>query len=287
VDLPAQFEWPSDQVAQRAFALTKLAPGALLSAPGSGDLVEVVDAVLLEGRHPIAFRLIDRVAVNFAGADPGDRRRAAELLLTLCRRGSLELRASFFAVAAKRLGDALELETTPRRSSAWPSAPGPGSSSAPPRATGTWPRAWPSRSVAVATSAAARRRRASTRSASACSPRSSRTARRAPLRDDRGRLAAGAAQAARVIEGMGAVAVDRLVRALKQTGAPAVEAFLIDMLAALAPESEAALQREVTPFAPGEATCRLLRAAASCAATPRPCSSPPSRARTASCRRRP
>jgi len=57
------------------------------------------------------------------------------------------------------------------------------------------------------------------------------------------------------------VAVDRLVAALQSTGRGRVETFLIDMLAALAPDSERALQKAVTPFAPSESTRRLLRAA--------------------------
>jgi hypothetical protein len=68
-------------------------------------------------------------------------------------------------------------------------------------------------------------------------------------------------RAARVLEGMGVVAVGPIIEALKRTTRGRVETFLIDMLAALSPDSEQALQKEITPYTAAASTKRLLRAA--------------------------
>ncbi|MBX3471861.1 MAG: HEAT repeat domain-containing protein [Planctomycetes bacterium] len=262
-DLPAQFEWPSDAVAQRAYALTKLPPAELLASPASGELAEVLEMVLLEGRPNLAFRVVDRVAVNFAGQDPADRRRAAELLQSVARRGSQELRASFFSVAVRRLGDAIELESDPEVFEKLAECARVGILER--VAEGDW-------DLAARLVWALGRRRDKRNDAQTRLEKTGKRVLGEAIEDPRFQrvfdtIEAGSQQerrkAARILEGMGAVAVDRLLRALRETTRGRVETFLIDMLAALVPESEAALQKEVTPFtAPADAAGRLLRAAA-------------------------
>jgi diguanylate cyclase (GGDEF)-like protein len=258
-DLPAEFEWPSDAMAQRAFSLTKKTPTELLGSPAAAEYTEVLEALLSEQRLPLAWRLVDRLSTAFASSDAGERRRAADHMLGLAKRGSVELRAAFVAIAARRLSDAITIESDPEcferlaecaRVAILDRC-----------ADGDWDVA------ARFVWALGRRKRAA-------DVRLEKVGRRVlaeVVEDPRlerlfETIESGSQQerrrAARVIEGMGAVAVERLVRALKTTTRGRVEAFLIDMLAALAPDSDAALQREVTPFSDPEQTLRLLRAAA-------------------------
>lgn len=262
-DLPAQFEWPSDAVAQRAYALTRLPPPELLASPGAGEVVDVLEMVLLEGRLGLAFRVVERLAVNFAGPDPADRRRAADVFMSLARRGSQELRAAFFAVAVRRLGDAIELESDPEVFDKLAECARVGILER--VADGDW-------DVAARLVWALGRRRDKRSDAQVRLEKTSKRVLGEAIEDPRFQrvfetIETGSQQerrkAARILEGMGAVAVDRLLRALRETTRSRVETFLIDMLAALVPESDVALQKEVTPFsAPADATSRLLRAAA-------------------------
>jgi hypothetical protein len=261
-DLPADFEWPSDAVAQRAFGLTKQPAAELLASPGAGELVEVLELLLVEGRLPLAFRLVDRLASNFASQDPADRKRAAELFLQLARKGTQDLRAAYFAVAVRRLGDAIELEADAEVFEKLADCAKVGILER--AAEGDW-------DLAARLVWALGRRRDKQRDAQGRLEKAAKRVLGEAIEDPRFErvfetIEAGSQQerrkAARVLEGMGAVAVDRLVRALEATTRGRVETFLIDMLAALVPDSDAALQREVTPFsAPADATCRLLRAA--------------------------
>lgn len=258
-DLPAEFEWPSDAMAQRAFSLTKKTPAELLGSPAAAEYTEVLEALLSEQRLPLAWRLVDRLSTAFASPDAGERRRAADHMLGLAKRGSVELRAAFVAIAARRLSDALQIESDPEAFERLAECARVAILDR--CADGDWDVA------ARFVWALGRRKRGS-------DVRLEKAGRRVlseVVEDPRlerlfETIESGSQQerrrAARVIEGMGAVAVERLVRALKATTRGRVEAFLIDMLAALAPDSDAALQREVTPFSDPEQTLRLLRAAA-------------------------
>lgn len=261
-DLPADFEWPSDAMAQRALALSKLTPKELQAQANEAELVEVLEALLSEQRFPLAWRLIDRVATGLALGEPGERRRGAELLLACARKASSEARAAFFAIGARRLGDALQTEQDPDAFEKLAECAKAGIVDR--CADADW-------EVAARLVYALARRKGKRGAGDGRIDKAGKRALAEVIHDPRlarlfETLETGAQQerrrAARVLEGMGTVAVDRLVQALQVTTRPRVEAFLIDMLAALAPESETALQREVTPSSDPEPTLRLLRASA-------------------------
>ncbi len=261
-DLPPDFEWPSDALAKRARTLFTLKPHELLAPQGTSEYVEVLERLLMDDRASVSKRLVNRMAINFASSDTQDRKRCAELFLTLAAKASQDLRARYFELTVLRLADALELETDfevfeklaecarigilDRVSDAdWDTA-----------ARLVWSL---SRRRETRVEAQARLKKVSQRILGKVlnDPRAERVFETIETGSQQERR-----KAARILEGMGTAAVDRLVSALKRTQRSRVEHFLIDMLAALAPESDVAIQKEVTASSPPEETKRLLRAAA-------------------------
>ena len=259
--MPAGFTWPSDAVAKRAKALAGLAPEELVRRPSSEDIVSILEALLLDGRETIARSVWERCAIAFTSGVAETRRGAAELFQELSRRGTAELRGRFSRVAVRRLGDALEIETNvdifeqlvrAARAAALERI-----------GDADWDTA------ARLVYGISRRREASVGAGQALQ-KIAREALAEIIRDPRierlfETLETGTVQdrrrAVRVLEGMGTVAVQPLVDALKRTGRGRVETFLIDVLAGLIPDSEQAIQREITPYAPPQSVMRLLRAA--------------------------
>jgi diguanylate cyclase (GGDEF)-like protein len=261
-DLPPDFEWPSDALAKRARTLFSLKPHELLASQGTAEYVEVLERLLMDDRGSVAKRLVHRMAINFASSDTHDRKRCAELFLTLAAKASQDLRARYFELTVLRLADALELETDfevfeklaecarigilDRVSDAdWDTA-----------ARLVWSL---SRRREARVEAQARLKKVSQRILGKVlnDPRAERVFETIETGSQQERR-----KAARILEGMGTAAVDRLVSALRRTQRSRVEHFLIDMLAALAPESDLAIQKEVTASSAPDETKRLLRAAA-------------------------
>lgn len=261
-DLPPDFEWPSDALAKRARTLFSLKPHELLAPQGTAEYVEVLERLLMDDRGSVAKRLVNRMAINFASTDTQERKRCAELFLTLASKASQDLRARYFELTVLRLADALELETDfevfeklaecarigilDRVSDAdWDTA-----------ARLVWSL---SRRRETRVEAQARLKKVSQRILGKIlsDPRAERVFETIETGSQQERR-----KAARILEGMGTAAVDRLVSALTRTQRSRVEHFLIDMLAALAPESDIAIQKEVTASSAPDETKRLLRAAA-------------------------
>jgi HEAT repeat protein len=267
-DLPAHFTWPTDAMIQRAETLSQLKPSELLSTQHGPELIQVLELLLLDRQTELAQRLVERLAVNFASQEPVERMRCAEQFLEMARKASQELRAAWYGVAVRRLGDALELETN---LDAMEKLAECAKLAILDRiAEGDW-------DLAARLVWSIGRRRAGRAEAGRGGDAQGRVSKLAArtlaevLDDPRGEriwetIETGSQQerrkAARILEGMGAAAVDRLLRALMTTNRARVESFLIDMLAALAPESEVALQRQVTPFSTPDQTVRLIRASA-------------------------
>ncbi|RMG17172.1 MAG: hypothetical protein D6731_04575 [Planctomycetota bacterium] len=261
-DLPPGFEWPSDAVAKRARTLYQLKPTELLGSQGASEFLELMEALLLDDRREIARALIQRMAVNFASENPEERKRAAELFLQAATRGTQELRVRFFSVATRRLCDALELESDFEAFEKLAECAKVGILDR--IAEGDWDQAarlvWSlGRRREARAETRARQQKVTQRVLSEVlgDPRCARIFETLETGSQQERR-----RAARILEGMGRAAVDALVRALKRTQRTRVETFLIDMLAALAPDSDLALQKEVTPASDPEVTPRLLRAAA-------------------------
>jgi len=259
---PDGFVWPSDQTARTTRELCDLEPHDLLRSPHSEAFVEALDRLLLDDRQALATRLIERLALCFATQESDDRLRAGEQFLALAKRGSQELRGRYFQVASRRLGDAIELENSPEAFEVLCECTRIGLVDR--LASGDW-------DVAARLVWALKRRRQRRSEGAMEIKRAATKVLDQTLGDPRidrvlETIENGSQQerrkAARVLEGMGTLAVEVIVQALKTTGRSRVEAFLIDMLAALAPESESALRKAVTPFAPPASTRRLLRAAA-------------------------
>ncbi|HZU95309.1 MAG TPA: diguanylate cyclase, partial [Planctomycetota bacterium] len=258
--LPPGFVWPTDAAAKKAKDLVALEPDVLVSQ-SRAKVVELSETLLLDGREAIARKLWERCAIAFTSSVLETRKGAGELFSDLARRGTAELRARFVRVAVRRLADALEIETD----------------------VDAFERLAKAAKVAALErigdadwDTAARlvfgisRRREASAGASAALQKIAREILQEIVRDPRierlyETLETGAVQdrrrAARVLEGMGTVAVQPLVDALKRTGRGRVETFLIDVLAGLVPDSELALQREITPYAPPQSVIRLMRAA--------------------------
>ncbi|MDC3379120.1 hypothetical protein OAX78_02435, partial [Planctomycetota bacterium] len=205
-------------------------------------------------------RLVHHLAKNFASEDTKDRHKAADLFIQVSRKGSQDLRNRYFQVSVRRLGDALEIETDVEvferlaecarhaileriSESDWDLAA---------RLVRRMGRRRDARSGEKAQLAKTRRR---ILAEVLGDPRCERVFETIETGSQQERR-----KAARVLEGMGEVAVERLVRALQATDRGVVEAFLIDMLAALAPNSDIAIQKECTPYAPPAAIRRLLNA---------------------------
>ncbi|MGE0712203.1 MAG: diguanylate cyclase [Planctomycetota bacterium] len=262
--LPPDFQWPSEEVYQKAHRLWRLRATELLNeaAVAGGDFVDTMERLLLDERkeaHEAARLLVERLALNFAGQDVRDRKRSAEVFLSFSRKGTSEGRARFFQAALRRLADALELETDGETFEKLSDCAKAGILDR--IAQGDWDQA--------ARLTRALGLRLTARSDHAEMSVAARKALDEVLRDPRAErvfetIEGGSQQerrkAARVLETMGDVSVDRLVDALKETERGRVENFLIDMLAALVPSSENALRKEVTPSSPAEATIKLLRA---------------------------
>jgi diguanylate cyclase (GGDEF)-like protein len=269
-DLPTDFEWPSDAVAKRARALFSLQPAELLDPQGLAEYVEVLEALLIDDRGEVAKRLLHRMAVNFASTDQPDRVRAAELFLNLAQKASQELRGRYFELTVVRLADAIELETDFDVFERLADCAKLGILDR--IAEADW-------DVAARLVWSLGRRRDARAEAQAQLKKVSQRIVSKILSDPRSdrifeTIETGSQQerrkAARVLEGMGVAAVDRLVRALKSTQRSRVEHLLIEMLAALAPESDAAIQKAVTPSSPADETRRLLRASAVVCQDPTP-----------------
>jgi diguanylate cyclase (GGDEF)-like protein len=259
--LPPGFRWPTDALAKRAKDLVALEPDVLISQAKKEDVVEITEMMLLDGRDMIARKLWERCAIAFTSSVISTRRGAAELFQVLARRGTAELRGRFVRVAVRRLADALEIETDVDVFEQLVQAAR--------HATlerigdGDW-------DTAARLVFGISRRREASAGASQVLQKLAREALSEIVRDPRierlfETLETGTVQdrrrAARVLEGMGTVAVQPLVDALKRTARGRVETFIIDLLAGLVPESELAIQREITPFAPPQSVIRLLRAA--------------------------
>jgi HEAT repeat protein len=259
--LPPGFTWPSDATAKRARELVKLEPAAVVGTK-KGELLDVTELLLLDGRDALARRLWEHYAIAFTAADAAVRKAATEIFIDVSRRGTAELRTRFYRIGVRRIADALEVETNVDLFELLTKAVravvleriGDGDFDTASRLT------W----------SLARRREGSGVAASQDLLKISQEVLREILRDPRAeRLfetietgsVADRRRAARVLEGMGTIAVPAIVDALKRTGRGRVETFLIDLLAGLVPESEQAILREVTPYAPPEAVKRLLRAA--------------------------
>lgn len=260
--LPDHFTWPTDAMIQRAETLCQLKPSELISTQYGPELIQMLELVLLDKQTELAQRLVERLAINFASQEVVDRMRCADQFLELARKASQELRAAWFNVAVRRLGDALELEQNVDAFEKLAECAKLGILDR--IAEGDW-------DVAARLVWSLGRRREGRGDAQGRVAKLAARTLAEVLDDPRAErvwetIETGSQQerrkAARVLEGMGTAVIDRLLRALMTTGRARVESFLIDMLAALAPESEAALQRQVTPFAPPEATVRLLRASA-------------------------
>ncbi len=259
--LPPGFRWPTDALAKRAKDLVALEPDALISQAKKEEVVEITEVMLLDGRDMIARKLWERCSIAFTSGVISTRKGAAELFQVLARRGTAELRGRFVRVAVRRLADALEIETDVDVFDQLVQAAR--------HATlerigdGDW-------DTAARLVFGISRRREASAGASQVLQKIAREALSEIVRDPRierlfETLETGTVQdrrrAARVLEGMGTVAVQPLVDALKRTARGRVETFIIDLLAGLIPESELAIQREITPFAPPQSVIRLLRAA--------------------------
>jgi diguanylate cyclase (GGDEF)-like protein len=260
-DLPDEFVWPADHVAERAKKLAQLDP-AELARTSAGEFVEVLELLLIELKGRMARILIERLSINFASQDTQVRLRAAEVFNSVAQKGTQDLRAAYFHVAAQRLADALELETEFDIFESLGACARIGILER--VAEADWDTAsrlvWAfKRKRDLQADMAVRLHRTTTRILTETieDPRFGRVFETIETGSQQERRKAG-----RILEGMGTVAVDRLVRALKHTNRDRVEHFLIDMLAALVPDSETAIQREVSPFSEPGPLARLLRAAA-------------------------
>jgi diguanylate cyclase (GGDEF)-like protein len=260
--LPPGFVWPSDAAAKRAKSLVGLEVDELVSTARKQDVVDMMEALLLDGREAIARKLWERCSIAFTSGIAANRLNAAEIFLELSRRGTAALRGRFIRVATRRLADALEIETDvdvyERLVHAARMAALERLSDA------DW-------DIAARLVFGISRRREASAGASQALQKIAREQLAEIIRDPRierlfETLETGAVQdrrrAARVLEGMGTVAVQPLIDALKRTGRGRVETFLIDLLAGLIPDSDQAIQKEITPFAPPQSVMRLLRAAA-------------------------
>jgi diguanylate cyclase (GGDEF)-like protein len=259
--LPPQFVWPTDARAKRARALADLEPAFIVAPANRRELVEVCDSLLLDGRDALARKLWERSSIAFTAPEALVRRQAAEVFQEIARSGTSELRTRFIRVAVKRLADAIEIENdvdvfeqlVRAARHAMVERIGDGDFD-----------------VASKLVFGIAKKREATAATTQAIQKIARDALMEVLRDPRAErlwdtLETGSVQdrkrAARVLEGMGPIAVGPLVEALKRTGRGRVETFLIDMLAGLIPDSEQALAKEVTPYAPAEAVKRLLRGA--------------------------
>ncbi len=263
-DLPPDFEWPSDAVCQQAHRLYRLKPHELLTQ-SAAEFGEVLEVLLLDPRpeaHEVVRRLIERVAVNFTSQETFDRQKAAELFIGIAKRATQELRARFFPAACRRLCDALEIEVSIDVYERLSECARLGLLDR--IAEADWDTA-----ARLARSLGVRRQ---TRGGDVTAlkkvserllqqvlsdPRCDRLFETLELGSEQERR-----KAVRVLESMGQVAAERLVRALGETTRGRVEVLIIDMLAALVPASEQALRKEISPMAEPGPLARFLRAAA-------------------------
>ncbi|MBL4849464.1 MAG: hypothetical protein JKY65_28375, partial [Planctomycetes bacterium] len=262
-DLPDTFTWPSDALFSEARRLYMSKPIQLLEEP-EGTLAETLEKLLLlpdPKAHEAARLMLERLALNFASTDARERRKTAEAFQTLSMKGGREVRARFYKAALTRLVDALDLESDVAIFERLAGCARLGILDR--IADGDWDTA------SRLTRAVACRRAG--RSGSVDLAHAGRKVIDAILADPRSErlfetIEAGSQQerrkAARVLEGMGDAAVPRLVAALTTTERGRVENFLIDMLASLVPNSEAALRKELTPETAPDAAIKLIRASA-------------------------
>lgn len=262
-DLPETFTWPSDALYTEARRLYERKPVQLLDEPVP-VFAETLEKLFLlpdAKAHEAARLVLERLALNFASQDARERKKVAEAFALFATKGEREVRTRFYKAALKRLVDALELEgdVTVFEQLAGCARLGIVDQIA----EGDW-------DMASRLTRALGRRRGG-RAGPSDLAHVGRKEVEAILADPRTErlfetIEAGSQQerrkAARVLEAMGDTAVERLVAALTATERGRVENFLIDMLAALVPTSEAALRKELTPETGAEAAVKLIRASA-------------------------
>lgn len=262
-DLPETFTWPSDALYTEARRLYERKPVQLLDEDAPA-LIEALEKLFLlpdPKAHEASRLVLERLALNFASQDARERKKTADLFKTFATKAEREVRARFYKAALKRLVDALELEGD---STVFEQLAGCARLGILDQiAEGDW-------DMASRLTRALGRRRGG-RAGPSDLAHIGRKEVESILADPRSErlfetIEAGSQQerrkAARVLEAMGDTAVDRLVAALTATERGRVENFLIDMLAALVPTSEAALRKELTPETGPEAAIKLIRASA-------------------------
>jgi len=262
--------WPSDAAAQRAQLLCELPLDELVHEDHHAELKEVLELLLLNGRGELAGRVMETVSRNLLMGVSRTRQLCAEFIHDFLISAPFLARAAFGSIAAPRLADIMEIETTPEVMASLASTAREIVLLALPRED--------FRPAARLIWAAGRRREARVgaqvevdriarelHESVLCDPRFEILRTRILEGPDEARV-----QAAHLLEGMGLASLDWIVRLAPEAEGYQAEMVVADLLVALRPQSEDALARNLTPFLSLNSSRRMLQMAIRVCADPTP-----------------